>query len=55
MNRIDDKEIIMRMGRDLLKYFLRVYNGPSSDVPLCYESGFFKLGQIANLDALSFK
>jgi|SRR5271165_3552170 len=32
----DDKEIIMLMGRDLLQYFLLVYNGPSSDVTLCY-------------------
>ncbi len=32
----DDKEIIMLMGRDLLKYFLLVYNGPGSDVTLCY-------------------
>jgi predicted aspartyl protease len=32
----DGKEIIMLMGRDLLQYFLLVYNGPSSDVTLCY-------------------
>jgi hypothetical protein len=32
----DDKEIIMLMGRDLLKWFLLVYNGPGSDVTLCY-------------------
>jgi predicted aspartyl protease len=32
----DEKEIIMLMGRDLLKYFLFVYNGLSSDVTLCY-------------------
>lgn len=32
----DDKEIIMLMGRDLLQYFLFVYNGLSSDVTLCY-------------------
>jgi len=32
----DEKEIIMLMGRDLLQYFLLVYNGPSSDVTLCY-------------------
>lgn len=32
----DDKEIIMLMGRDILQYFLLVYNGPSSDVTLCY-------------------
>jgi hypothetical protein len=35
-NTKDGKEIIMLMGRDLLKYFLMVYNGPSSDVTLCY-------------------
>jgi hypothetical protein len=32
----DEKEIIMLLGRDLLQYFLFVYNGPSSDVTLCY-------------------
>lgn len=32
----DDKEIIMLMGRDLLSSFLLVYNGPSSDVTLCF-------------------
>lgn len=32
----DGKEIIMLMGRDLLQYFLFVYNGISSDVTLCY-------------------
>jgi len=32
----DDKEILMLLGRDLLQYFLFVYNGPSSDVTLCY-------------------
>ncbi|MGC1106198.1 MAG: hypothetical protein WA876_06645 [Candidatus Acidiferrales bacterium] len=32
----DEKEIIMLMGRDLLQYFLFIYNGPSSDVTLCY-------------------
>jgi hypothetical protein len=32
----EDQEIIMLMGRDLLQYFLLVYNGPSSDVTLCY-------------------
>jgi hypothetical protein len=32
----EDKEIIMLMGRDLLKWFLLVYNGPGSDVTLCY-------------------
>ena len=32
----DEKEIIMLLGRYLLQYFLFVYNGPSSDVTLCY-------------------
>ena len=32
----EDQEIIMLMGRDLLQYFLFVYNGPSSDVTLFY-------------------
>ena len=32
----EDKEIILLMGRDLLQYFLLVYNGPGSDVTLCY-------------------
>lgn len=32
----DEKEIIMLMGRDLLKWFLFVYNGPGSDVTLCF-------------------
>jgi len=32
----DDKEIIMLMGRDLLKHFLMVYNGVQSDVTLAY-------------------
>jgi hypothetical protein len=32
----DDKEIVMLLGRDLLRWFLLVYNGPSSDVTLCY-------------------
>jgi hypothetical protein len=32
----DDKEIIMLVGRDLLKYFLMVYNGVQSDVTLSY-------------------
>ena len=30
----DDKEILMLLGRDLLQYFLFVYDGPSSDVTL---------------------
>lgn len=32
----EDKEIIMLLGRDLLRYFLLVYNGLGSDVTLCY-------------------
>jgi len=32
----DGKTIIMLLGRDLLKFFLMVYNGPSSDVTLAY-------------------
>lgn len=32
----DGKEIIMLMGRDLLKYFLMVYNGVQSDITLAY-------------------
>lgn len=32
----DGKEIIMLMGRDLLKNFLMVYNGVQSDVTLAY-------------------
>jgi predicted aspartyl protease len=32
----DGKEIIMLLGRDLLKYFLLVYNGKSFDITLAY-------------------
>jgi hypothetical protein len=32
----DGREIIMLMGRDLLQYFLLVYNGPGSDITLAY-------------------
>jgi hypothetical protein len=32
----DGKEIIMLMGRDLLSFFLMVYNGAQSDVFLAY-------------------
>ena len=32
----DNREIIMLMGRDLLKFFLMVYNGVQSDVTLSY-------------------
>jgi hypothetical protein len=31
-----DKEIIMLLGRDLLQWFVLIYNGPGSDVTLCY-------------------
>jgi hypothetical protein len=33
---VEGKEIIMLLGRDLLQYFLMVYNGKSSDVFLAY-------------------
>jgi hypothetical protein len=33
---IEGKEVIMLLGRDLLKYFLMVYNGVSSDLFLSY-------------------
>lgn len=29
------QEIIMLLGRDLLRHFLMVYNGPGSDVTIC--------------------
>lgn len=32
----DGKEIIMLLGRDLLKWFLMVYNGKSSNITLAY-------------------
>jgi hypothetical protein len=32
----DDQEILMLMGRDLLRWFLMIYNGPNSDITLCY-------------------
>lgn len=32
----DDKQVIMLLGRDILQYFLLIYNGRSSDVTLCY-------------------
>jgi hypothetical protein len=32
----DDKDIIMVLGRDLLESFLLIYNGPGSDVTLCF-------------------
>lgn len=32
----DNKEIIMLVGRDILKFFLMVYNGVQSDVTLSY-------------------
>jgi Aspartyl protease len=33
---IEGKEVIMLLGRDLLRYFLMVYNGLSSDLFLSY-------------------
>jgi len=33
---IDNKEIIMLLGRDLLRYFLMIYNGPGSTLTLSY-------------------
>lgn len=33
---VEEKEVIMLLGRDLLQYFLMVYNGKSSDVFLAY-------------------
>jgi predicted aspartyl protease len=33
---VEDKEVIMLLGRDLLQYFLMVYNGKSADVFLAY-------------------
>ena len=32
----DGKEIIMLLGRDLLRYFLMIYNGPNSTVTLSF-------------------
>lgn len=32
----DGKEIIMLLGRDLLRHFLMIYNGPNSNVTLSY-------------------
>jgi len=32
----DGKTIVMLLGRDLLKYFLMVYNGPSSSLTLAF-------------------
>jgi hypothetical protein len=32
----DGREIMMLMGRDLLQWFLLIYNGPASDITLCY-------------------
>lgn len=32
----DDKEIIMLLGRDLMRWFLMVYNGLSADIHLAY-------------------
>jgi predicted aspartyl protease len=33
---VEGKEVIMLLGRDLLQYFLLVYNGKSNDVFLAY-------------------
>lgn len=33
---VDGKEIIMLLGRDMLKFFLLIYNGKNSDVTLAY-------------------
>ncbi len=33
---IEGKEVIMLLGRDLLQYFLLVYNGKSADIFLAY-------------------
>ncbi|SRR5579871_243526 len=33
---VDGKEIIMLLGRDMLKFFLLVYNGKSSDIHLAF-------------------
>jgi predicted aspartyl protease len=33
---VEGKEIIMLLGRDLLQYFLMVYNGKSADIFLAY-------------------
>ena len=32
----DEKEVLMLLGRDLLRYFLMIYNGPSSSVTLSF-------------------
>jgi len=32
----DGKEIVMLLGRDLLRHFLMVYNGMGSDITLAY-------------------
>jgi len=31
-----NQEVIMLMGRDLLQWFVMIYNGPGSDVTLCF-------------------
>lgn len=33
---VEGKEVIMLLGRDLLQYFLLVYNGKSADIHLAY-------------------
>jgi len=32
----DHKEILMLLGRDLLKHFLVIYNGKRSDINIAY-------------------
>ena len=32
----DQKEILMLLGRDLLKHFLVIYNGKRSDINIAY-------------------
>jgi len=32
----DGKEVIMLLGRDILQYFLMIYNGKNSDITLAY-------------------
>jgi len=35
-NTRDGREIIMLLGRDLLQYFLLVYNGPNNDITMSF-------------------
>jgi hypothetical protein len=32
----DDQEIIMLLGRDLLQWFVLIYNGPGSEITICF-------------------